>query len=203
MRARNFILTVLCGVILLGCKDKPVTPVLPFGEMREGDLAFRCGEGVFSRAVTAVEEEGMYSHVGVLARDDGEWKVVHAVPGEKESARDFERVKEERLEQFFAPARARKGCLIHVEGLSPDQAWEIGRAALRFARDSVHFDSRYDLQDSSRVYCTELVWRLYRRCGIDLSEGRRRYIKALGVQADCILPEHLYAYSGNERYYSF
>jgi hypothetical protein len=40
MRARFFILTVLCGVILLGCKDKPVTPELPFHEMREGDLAF-------------------------------------------------------------------------------------------------------------------------------------------------------------------
>ena len=203
MRAKHFILTVLCSVILLGCKDKPVTPVLPFDKMREGDLAFRCGEGVFSRAVTAVEEEGAYSHVGVLVRDDGEWKVVHAVPGEKESARDYDRVKEERLEQFFAPARARKGCLVHVDGLTQDQAEEMGRAALLFARDSVRFDSQYNLQDSSRVYCTELVWLLFRRSGIDLSEGRRRYIKALGVQADCILPEHLYAYRGNELYFSF
>ena len=125
MLARPFILTLLCGLILSGCKDAPAPPALPDGQMRTGDLAFRCGEGVFSRVVTAVEEDGAYSHVGVLVQHDGQWKVVHAVPGEKEGDRDSERVKEERVEQFFSHGRARKGCLIHVDGLSADQAEEM------------------------------------------------------------------------------
>lgn len=69
--------------------------------MREGDLAFRCGRGVFSRAVMSAEEEPLYSHVGVLVKEEGTWKVVHAVPGESEFSGDFDRVKAEALDGFF------------------------------------------------------------------------------------------------------
>ena len=203
MLARHFISAAFICLVLAGCKEAPAPLALPYEQMREGDLAFRCGSGVFSRAVTYVEENGAYSHIGLLVEHDGVWKVVHAVPGEKESAQDFDRVKEETVEQFFAPERARKGCLVHVETPEREKVREICQAALGFARDSVRFDNQYELQDSSRLYCTELVWLLYRRCGVDLSEGRRRRVNALGIQADCILPEHLFAYRDNEVYFSF
>ena len=176
---------------------------LPLDEMREGDLVFRCGEGIVSRAVTSVEEDGLYSHVGILVRDDGEWKVVHAVPGEKEHPGDFDRVKAETPGRFFAPDRARSGALVHC-GLSDPAALEsIRETALGWARDSIRFDDAYDLADASRLYCTELVWRLYRQAGIDLSEGRRRSLNILFVHGECLLPEHLFHYSGKNVYYQF
>ena len=44
------------------------------------------------------------------------------------------------------------------------------------------FDHRYDLADTSEMYCTELVDFAYRKVGIDLAEGRisRLEIPAFG-----------------------
>lgn len=171
--------------------------------MRDGDLAFRCGYGVFSRAVTLAEDEGVYSHVGVLLRKDGGWRVIHAVPRELEGKDDFARVKEERVEVFYGPDRAFRGCLVHTGLTDSLKIRQMCASAMKQARDSVRFDGDYDLEDSTKVYCTEFVWRLYRQAGIDLSEGRRRRVNALHVQGDCLLPEHLLKYGNNDIYYKF
>lgn len=199
-------LLLLLLALIAGCRRKAVgniAPPFPFEQMQEGDLAFRCGRGFFSRAVMSAEQEPLYSHVGVLVQEDGQWKVVHAVPGETEFSGDFDRVKAEGIGTFFAPDRAFRGCLVHT-GLSDEERISALREeALQLARDSVRFDGSYTLADSSRLYCTELVWMLYRHAGKDLSEGRRRYINVFGIQADCLLPEHLYSYSENKVYYIF
>ena len=195
---------ILLVLGLLGsCSPQREAPELPYGEMREGDLAFRCGEGLFSRAVTSVETEGVYSHVGILVRDGEAWKVVHAVPGEKEGPDDFDRMKAEDPERFFAPARAAAGALVHTDLTGPEALERIRNTALSWARDSVRFDGKYDLDDSSRLYCSELVWRLYRQEGIDLSEGRRKPLNIIVLQGDCLLPEHLFHYTENHVYFKF
>lgn len=194
---------LLALVLFSGCREAEAPRVFPEGEMQEGDLAFRCGMGVFSRAVTTVEDEGVYSHVGILLKDGEDWFVVHAVPGETEFRGDFDRVKKEPLAVFYGPRRAKRGCLVHT-GLDDSLKVEnLRRTALQMARDSVAFDGDYDLTDSARVYCTELVWRLYRREGIDLSEGRRQRVNALQIHGDCLLPEHLLKYRNNVIYHHF
>ena len=208
-RSLSLPLVLLAACCLLpaavtACQDGgTLAPALPFDRMREGDLVFRCGEGIVSRAVLSVEEDGVYSHVGILVRDGDAWKVVHAVPGEKEHPGDFDRVKAEAPERFLAPDRARAGALVHCGLSDPAVLARIRETALGWARDNVPFDDDFDIADSSRLYCTELVWRLYRRAGIDLSEGRRRRLDILFVHGDCLLPGHLFQYSGKTVYYQF
>ena len=185
-RSRSLPLVLLAACCLLpaavtACQDGgTLAPTLPFDRMREGDLVFRCGEGIVSRAVLSVEEDGVYSHVGILVRDGDAWKVVH-----------------------LAPDRARAGALVHCGLSDPAVLARIRETALGWARDNVPFDDDFDIADSSRLYCTELVWRLYRRAGIDLSEGRRRRLDILFVHGDCLLPGHLFQYSGKTVYYQF
>lgn len=199
-------LLLLLLVLPGGCRRKAVgnpAPPFPYEQMREGDLAFRCGQGFFSRAVMSAEEEPLYSHVGVLVKENGEWKVVHAVPAEAEFSGDFDRVKAEGIGTFFAPDRAFRGSLVHTGLADSARVSALREEALQLARDSVLFDGSFSLADSTKLYCTELVWMLYRHAGEDLSEGHRRYINVFGIQADCLLPEHLYAYSKNEEYYNY
>ena len=192
---------LLAAVLLLalGCAREKGRE-LPLEKIEEGDLAFRCGRGVFSRIVTTAEEEGVYSHVGIVVRDEGKWKVAHAVPAEPEYKGDFDRVKLEDIEVFFSPDRACSGCLVRPGVRDPER---MCAEAICAARDSVAFDGGYDLADSSKVYCTEFVWRLYLQDGTDLSEGRRRHINVLGVGGDVILPEHLLEYKDMKPYYKF
>lgn len=175
----------------------------PLEEMREGDLAFRRGRSFASHAVMAAGERRMYSHVGVLVREGDSWRVIHAVPGETESAADFERVKDETLEQFFASGRATHGELFHT-GLSDSAAVShIREEALRMARDSVRFDRDYDLSTRDAVYCTEFVYLLYGDVGVDLSEGRRTKVNVPLLSRECLLPDDILLYSGNESYFRY
>lgn len=187
----------------VGCQRDVTLICLPYEQMKEGDLAFRCGYGLSSRAVKYCEDKCLYSHVGILVSDDGEWRVIHAVPGEKENDKDFARVKNESIEQFFHRSRAYKGCLVHPGIQLPEAIAIVHNKALKYANDSVRFDSHYDLNDSSKVYCSEFVWLLYKDVGVDLSEGRRRFIRAFNIKADCLLPEHILEYSNNISYFSF
>lgn len=196
-----FLFAVLA--VAAACTRQPETRILPYDQLQEGDLAFRCGHGILSRAVTTAQEQGMYSHLGVVVRDGDVWKVVHAVPAEHEFNGDFDRVKQEDIAVFYSPERASRGCLVHTGFIDSAQLQALRIQALQAACDSVRFDHGYNLNDSSEMYCAEFVWHLYRSAGIDLSEGRRRSIHLLQIDGDILLPEHLLAYSNNIPYFQF
>lgn len=199
MRFRLTISFLLSLVFFAACSERKACD-LPLEDLAEGDLAFRCGRGLFSRIVTTAEEEGVYSHIGLVVKDGDRWKVAHAVPGEREFKGDFDRVKLEDVETFFAPGRAFRGCLVRTGTPIPDR---LPAKAIKAARDSVEFDGDYDLLDSTKVYCTEFVWRLFMDEGVDLSEGRRTSVNVIGISGDIILPEHILHYSENKLYYQF
>lgn len=182
--------------------DTIVVPEFPYSEMLPGDLAFRTGTGLYSKMLNAASTDTVYySHIGLVAQLDSQWVIIHAVPQELDGPSDFERVKMESVKQFFDPSYALHGELVHT-GLVAGR--DMIDAAVGFVRDSIRFDGAFNLTDSSKLYCTELLWLLYRREGIDLSEGRRshRGFPSLGEEG-CISPTDLYRYSGNKSYFKY
>jgi len=187
--------------------------------LREGDVVFRRGGGVVSRAVLTADRGGMYSHVGVVARVGGEFVVVHVVPGGSGRARDMTRI--ETPEEFFSPRNASRGAVMRlrdagntasvggeagnvggVDSASSDFAnalteSEIARqaaqSAVKLARAGTLFDHDYDLADTSRMYCTELVWHVFRGGGVDLSGGRRTRVNLPGMVGDYIMPSDIHS----------
>jgi len=99
-------------LVLVGCQgssDKAPLPIeLPQELFRDGDIAFRRGTGITSRAVLAADREGAYSHTGILKKKAGQWYVIHAVPGEPDFKDDPDRVKMETVEVFFEKRKAVK-----------------------------------------------------------------------------------------------
>lgn len=117
---------------------------------------------------------------------------------------DFDRVKAERIESFFASERATRGELLRPSNdLTTEKLEAMKLKAISMVRDSLRFDSKYDLEDHSEVYCTELVYMLYQQAGIDLSEGRRTAVDVPLVHSICLLPEDIYRYSDNISYFKF
>ena len=199
-------LSVLSFISLLfvaSCSHIKDAGKYPWDELTEGDLAFRCGRGLFSRVVTATEDDGLYSHVGIVVKEDGKWKVVHAVPGERDFKGDFDRVKMDDLEVFFGSDRSNRGCIVHTGLTEAEKIESICTEAIKLAHDSVLFDNDYNLDDSTMLYCSEMVWLLYKHAGIDLTEGRRRHINVIHISGDVILPEHIFRYSNNEPYFYY
>ena len=110
---------VLFSCLLWACRESDThigrSLDLPYGRFRDGDLAFRRGGGLTSRAVLAADAGGVYSHVGLLKREGDEWFVIHAVPGEPVDATDVDRVKCEPVDRFFAADRAVCGAVMRVK----------------------------------------------------------------------------------------
>ena len=137
--------------------------------VREGDLVFRCGYGMESKVVTSLSR-GVYSHVGMLHHDSvGGWMVVHVVPGEHSKEEGVDRVKCEPVDSFFSVEKACAGCSYRIE--CPDSVAIIAAEyALRKVSEGVEFDHDYDTADTTRLYCTELIWRAYLSAGLNLVE---------------------------------
>ena len=71
---------------------------------------------------------------------------------------------------------------------APEQARRAAERALALARAGVLFDHDYDLTDTAQMYCTELIEFVYKKGGIDLSEGRLSKINIPLFNGDYLLP---------------
>lgn len=157
-------------------------------EWRDGDIALRCGWGMESRAVTA-NGRSAYSHVGLIHYDsiNRTWEVIHAVPGED----DPEYLKAEPLSTFYGKERARSGAWLRVD-CSDSIAKQAVEYALRKVDEKVLFDNDYLLEDTTKLYCTELIWRSFLTVGIDVSSGNRHSAPRLVcAEEECIFPNDL------------
>ena len=173
-------------------KDKKAESAFSFPEemLQEGDIVFRRGGGVVSRIVLIADAEGVYSHIGIVVREGDKWQVVHAVPGEPDFDGDPDRVKMESIDCFFHPDKASRGAVMRVNGDSIQRRHAAEKAKQLFRAHTL-FDHSYSRADSSQMYCTELVEFVYRREGIDLTEGRISRINIPGVSGNYVLPSDI------------
>ena len=182
----------LCAVAL-SCTRNPdsggvVRSTLPLSLLRDGDLLFRCGTSVESQAVVEMDKnKGMYSHIGIAINDGGVWKVVHAVPGE--SLDSIDRVKIEPVDTFFLTTRAVHGAAMRIKGCDAKAARQAAQWAVM--KKGVAFDDQYNWNDSSRLYCTELVQRAYETVGVDLNAGRITHMSLPFYNGDVVFPSDI------------
>ena len=141
---------------------------VPENLLREGDLVFRRGSGLESDLVVALDEVGIYSHIGIVVKDSLKgWQVIHAVPGEQELAKEPDYVKMDSIALFFRSDRANCGAVMRLK----NEARKCENAALRARQlyeQKMLFDHSYHLYDTTTMYCTELVDFVFRREGIFL-----------------------------------
>lgn len=177
-------------LLLTGCRkeEKGGLPAdFPYELLREGDLVFRRGTGLVSQAVIAANKNGGYSHIGIVIREKDAWKIVHAVPGEPDYKGDPDRIKMDDVSHFFCREYAKTGAIMRP---SVDSALcqSASRHAVRLYRSNILFDHQYNLNDTSQMYCTELIDYVYKQQKVDLSEGRISRVSIPGLSGDYLLP---------------
>ena len=156
-------------------------------DLRAGDLAFRCGGSFDSRAVMIADHGGNFSHVGVVVDDNGTKMIVHAVPDEPEFNGDVDRVKMETPQKFFI----RKNAIYGQISRYPDSvvAKKAGEIALQVYRRGTLFDSEFNLDDTTRMYCTELILYSFDRAGAPLKIKPRH--KAQWMDYQSVMPSDI------------
>jgi hypothetical protein len=140
--------------------------------LQEGDIVFRRGVSLASHVVLTADKEGGYSHIGIIVKDSSGWRVIHAVPGETDKENPEEIIKKESLSQFFAPNKAAAGAIYRLDTVETIGILAAQKAQILFERKLL-FDHQYDLEDSTKMYCTELLFFVFNDAGVDISEGKR------------------------------
>ena len=136
--------------------------------LNEGDLVFRRGKSIESYVVLAADGSVRYSHIGLAhIQKNGECVILHAAPAENEPENT---VKMEPLNEFWHYKHASAGAVYRIN-LKTSQKQKISSYIDRIHNAKVEFDGAYDLNDSSKLYCTELVRNAYIGCDIDILAG--------------------------------
>lgn len=175
-----------------GCGKKELTSVLPDSvQLKPGDVVFRLGESLESNVVNVADRGGLYSHCGIVVDSAGEHRIVHAVPDELDFPEDVERVKMDRVDVFFRQDRAWAGAVTRMDdSIAAVRAAEAAKEV--FMRNTL-FDNDYDDQDSTKFYCSELIWHAYKKAGYDIIGPDRHSYNVLFRRIDkCIVPSQVY-----------
>ncbi len=149
---------------------------IPQDLFEEGDIVFRKGNSVKSRSVLEVDTAGIYSHVGIVVRQDTVYKVVHITPGERKKGENVDKIKLDAIEVFFSSQHAQKGKVIRLKNTST-YPLRAAQQALAYYQQHILFDHAYRLEDTVKMYCTELVWRSYLAARLDVTNGKRSVVK--------------------------
>jgi len=179
-------------LILASCSKNEKRFFLSDWQFSEGDIVFRRGIGAKSTAVLRVDKEGLYSHVGIIVKLDSVFMVVHITPGEREKGETEDRIKIEAPELFFCPFKAQSGAVIRLKD-SLEYAEMAAHEAYRLFQQVILFDHNYLLEDTTKMYCTELIWRSYLSGNKDITQGRRSVLENFPLfSGTYIFPSDIY-----------
>lgn len=138
--------------------------------LKEGDIIFRKGTSAESYTVLMAQNNSnqKYSHVGIIHFNQQNLPmVIHAAPSSK---KELNRVKLETIDTFWSTKNAIAGKICRKQ-LTPDQKATIQKHLISIIQNNVEFDDAYDLKDTSKLYCTELLYHAFKKAGIDITNG--------------------------------
>jgi hypothetical protein len=128
--------------------------------LREGDVVFTGSERGQGEAIIAATGSP-YTHCGVVFQREGKWMVLEAV----------QPVGVVSLEEF--KSRSKPGLFLARRLKAPLAPDDYQKArAWGEAQIGKNYDGRF-LWDDGNLYCSELVWKLFERAGVELCAPRR------------------------------
>lgn len=132
---------------------------------KDGDLVFqvnRSGQGLAIQLAT----HSTYTHIGILFKDSGVWKVYEAV--EPVQVIPLEQFKDRgEKDQIFVKRLKNRDSLLNNTRLALMKKYLVSQLGK-------HYDAYFGWSDA-KIYCSELAWKAYNSAGITLGA-----LKALG-----------------------
>ena len=185
------IISILTMIQCSGPEQPKLSPKIPIEKLQAGDIAFRRGESIASEVVLYNDIDGRYSHVGLVVETDSGLMVAHSVPGETSTQETIDVIQIEHINHFFEPKVSVRGEIMRMN-LDSVQRHLLNILALKIVDDKDPFDHNYDLSDTTKLYCTELLQLLFKNIGIDLAQGRITPINVPGLSNNYIMPSDIY-----------
>jgi hypothetical protein len=125
-----------------------------FEIVEDGDIICRLGDRLWSQLFKDVSvTDKRFSHMGIIHVNNGIITVIHS-EGDTGHGRDF--VNEVPLQEFVKIARA-----IGIYRINDIEGSQISNLAAEYI--GIPFDWQFDINDESKLYCTELLYVISKR----------------------------------------
>ena len=164
-----FALIFLLSLICSACKKSKEDTLKDADNLQPGDVVFRLGDSPESNAIMVADPEAAYSHVGIVVSYMNKMKIVHACPGDNFEINDSNLVRMDRPEVFFSNKNCLQGAIYRYA--NRDFAKKAAEEAISMYENKIPFDFNFEAEDSSALYCTELVTLAYHKAGVELTDG--------------------------------
>lgn len=174
--------------------------------LQPGDLILRQGFGVVSQAIREyLNEDIRVSHVALLSLDpkDG-WQVVQSI---SQRVSKVDGVQKQDLPSFVSESKTNSLVVVRFKGYGeePGLNLRVEEAGRKYLEQEVPFDHSFSLEDSTRFFCSELIWRIFlNEAGVDLFEKMNKDVRKERLQfASFFDPEHFEVIIDHHPLYDF
>lgn len=136
--------------------------------LQDGDILLRHGFGVVSDAISrGLNEEYAVSHCAIVRKPTQDSIVViHSVSS---SLSDVDGVQSVGIKRFIRESKPNSVILVRFQDPSGKSNSLLSQRADYYLQKQVPFDNAFDIKDSSKFYCTELLWKcILDEYGIDI-----------------------------------
>ncbi len=196
-------LLILLSASMAGCGISGSAPQLPPNSaLQNCDIAMRKGGSAANIFLSAADTGMQYTHAGIIIFIENEPMVIHSVPDEAEPG-DIDRIKIEPLSDFYWGLKALAGAIFRPTSLSDEQRRVATKEAYRWYEKRVPFDADYELGDTSKIYCTELLNLAFDKVGYDVSAGNFTELESGLFIGKFIFPSDIIDNTDMELIYSF
>ena len=128
--------------------------------LHDGDIIIRKGFGFVSNKITEILDEPYnVSHCGIIynTTSSGGPGVIHSVSS---TLSDIDGVQSCSLKRFTSESKENSIIVVRFKDTTSHPTQLIATQAKRYLDAQMPFDNSFDLNDSSEIYCTELVWKI-------------------------------------------
>lgn len=127
--------------------------------IKDGDIILRHGFGLVSDFIVKSQNSDIgISHCAIITKENGKFIVIHSV---SQSLSDFDGVQKQSLENFIKDSQENSVIIVRYKLADSTHLDKIGARAKYYLRKKVPFDNKFDIEDSSEIYCSELIWKVF------------------------------------------
>lgn len=141
--------------------------------LKEGDIILRHGYGLVSdMIVKTLNEDIDISHCAILKKKDNTWFAIHSV---SQSLSEYDGVQTQDLNSFIKESQQNSVVVVRYKNLNDTALHNVAIKADQYLQKRIPFDHSFDLSDSSKFYCTELLYYAFKNgANTDILDGKFR-----------------------------
>lgn len=127
--------------------------------LQQGDIIFRRGFGVISDAIVKyIPCDYPVSHCGIIVKDSlGKLMVIHTVSN---TLAAVDGMQQDNLDKFVKESHKNSIIVARYRYENDSLAGKIASQAKEYLTQQIPFDHRFDCNDSTEFFCTELIYRV-------------------------------------------